>query len=291
MSLFRSSLRPPAVLSDEAIERYLAAIRAELEPDPLFRRRLRGHVLNRYVAAREGHASGRRVMKEMGRLGRAVLYASVVLGVSVTGAMAVSQQAIPGDALYSLKLQMETLRYEVVPERLHDDLAAHALGERIEELRRLSESGNASAAGAHGAAVDAAYDRVVALSPDGATLAGHLEVADALFERLPEQAQDAVRRALSDAPRRDRGPTIHGAAPPGGGGGSQAGGVPGSTFGGRGTGGSPPAGQPDAPGRSSDAPQPTPRTGPNLPQDPGAAESPKPSMSPRPTRSPSPAGN
>lgn len=288
MSLFRSSLRPPAILSDGAIERYLAAVRAELEPDPLFRRRLRGHVLNRYVAAREGHASGLRVAKEMGRLGRAVLYASLALGVSVTGAMAVSQQAIPGDALYSLKLQIETLRYEVVPERLHDDLAAHALGERIEELRRLTESGNASAVGAHGAAVDAAYDRVVALSPDGATLAGHLEVADALFERLPEQALDAVQRALSDAPGRDRGPTTDGAAPGEGGGGSQAGGSPGSSSGGEGSGGAPPAGRPDAPGRSSDAPQPTPRTGPNLPQPADAAGSPKPAKTPKPMKSPKP---
>ena len=54
MSLFRTSLRPPAILSDEAIERYVEAIRHELQPDPLYRRRLRGMVLNRYVAAREG---------------------------------------------------------------------------------------------------------------------------------------------------------------------------------------------------------------------------------------------
>ena len=110
MSLFRSSLRQPAILSDEAIERYLAAIRTEIEPDPLFRRRLRGHVMNRYVAAREGQATGRGVAREMGRLGRAVLYASFALGLSVTGAMAVSQQSIPGDPLYAVKLRIETLR-------------------------------------------------------------------------------------------------------------------------------------------------------------------------------------
>ena len=54
MSLFNDTLRPPAILSDQAVERYLAAIRAEIEPDPFFRRRLRGQVMNRFVATREG---------------------------------------------------------------------------------------------------------------------------------------------------------------------------------------------------------------------------------------------
>ena len=58
MSLFKGSLRPPAVLSDEAIERHLTVLHAEVEIDPLFRRRLRGQVVNRYVAAREGFDAG-----------------------------------------------------------------------------------------------------------------------------------------------------------------------------------------------------------------------------------------
>lgn len=273
MSLFRSSLRPPAIVSDEAIERYLAAIRSELAPDPLFRRRLRGHVVNRYVAAREGQATGRGQSKAMGRLGRAVLYASFALGLSVTGAMAGSQQAIPGDALYAVKLQIELLRLEVVPERLHDDLAAHSLGERIDELRRLSESGSPSAAHAHAAAVEAAYERVVVLSPDGATLAGHLEVAGALFERLPEQAQLAVAQALLDSPGRGQGLTTSddGGAGDGRGRGADEGGP-----------NPPDADQAGSPGHSPGVGRPTPRAEPHAVESPGTARSPRPTRSLKP---------
>ncbi len=54
MSLFNRALRPPPIASDDAIERYLVALRSQVQPDPLFRRRLRSDVVNRFVAAREG---------------------------------------------------------------------------------------------------------------------------------------------------------------------------------------------------------------------------------------------
>lgn len=305
MSLFRSSLRPRAILSDETIERYLTAARAEFEPDPSFRRRLRGHVMNRFVAAREGQvAAAGPPAKEMGRLGRAVLYASFALSLSVTGAMAASQQAIPGDSLYALKLQIEQLRLQVLPMRLHDDLAAHALGERIKELSRLTESGNWSAATAHADAVEAAYDRVVALSPDVETLAGHLAVPRGLLQRLPEPAQHAVDRSLLDSPGRgDAVPTGDdpstrgggGASSNGDGGGSDAGNGDGQGSGGGGSGGGgsaepPAADPPDAPGNSSsDTAHPTPRAEPQPAATPGgAAESSNPPMSPKPHKVPNP---
>lgn len=208
MSLFRSSVRPPSPISDETIERYLAVIRADLRPDPLFRRRLRGHVMNRYVAAREGlSGDGHRPVKDMGRLGRAVLYASFALALSVTGAMAASQQAIPGDAFYPLKLQIESLRVRIVPDHMLDDLAAHSLAERIAELDRLADAGEWAAVDAHVAAVEVAYRSVLALSPTSAATAENLELADEMMERLPAPAQASLERALG----RGVGPTRAGA--------------------------------------------------------------------------------
>ena len=45
MSLFQQPLRPPNQMVDDAVARYIAAIRADLEPDPRFKRRLRGRYL------------------------------------------------------------------------------------------------------------------------------------------------------------------------------------------------------------------------------------------------------
>jgi hypothetical protein len=200
VSLFRSSLRPPAPLSDEAVEHYVAAIRASIQPDPLFRRRLRGHVLNRHVAAREG-IGHRRVAREMSRIGRAVLYASFALSLSVTGAMAASQQAIPGDVFYPVKLQIEELRLRALPEDLHDELAGYVLAERVAELDRLAEAGDWSAVERHAASVQAAYDEVLAQGvATSEQVTDGLAVAGALLERLPEQARAVVEGVLAELP-------------------------------------------------------------------------------------------
>ena len=122
MSLSHASLTP-----DELVRRYVERVRADLEPDPLFRRRLRGIVSNQFVAAREGSAIPASRPSRMGRLGRACLYASFALGISVGGVMAASRAAIPGDLLYPVKLQIEALRMEALPAEYRDDLAILAL--------------------------------------------------------------------------------------------------------------------------------------------------------------------
>ena len=95
MSLFRDSMRPPPITSDAALRRYLEIIRAEIEPDPLFRRRLRGLVVNEFVAAREGVAlPARHGVRAMGRLGRACLYASVALAMTAGATMARRAKAV-----------------------------------------------------------------------------------------------------------------------------------------------------------------------------------------------------
>ena len=219
MSLFRDSMRPPPIASDAAVRRYLEIVRAELEPDPLFRRRLRGLVTNQFVAIREGTAPAARLpSRAMGRLGRACLYASVALAMSVGVTMAAAQSAIPGDPLYPVKLRIEELRVAALPAEFQDDLAVYALTERISELSELAQAGEVERAEALAAAIQ---DQIAAIAAMGivpeaenALLASRLEVLDALVERLPTKAQQAIERAMAGAPglvKADSGPaTGHG---------------------------------------------------------------------------------
>lgn len=197
MSLFRTS-RPPALLSDEAIERYIEAIRHELQPDPLYRRRLRGIVVNRYVAAREGAISSVKPTTAMSRLGRAALVASCTLGIGATSVMAASQEALPGELLYPLKQRVEQLRVEVLPAHLHDDLAAAALGERIDELAGLALRGDEDRVAALALVIQRDYEELAAAFPQGRAMERPLVVLDELVERLPEQARLVVADVLED---------------------------------------------------------------------------------------------
>lgn len=208
MSLFNRVLRPPSTLSDQAIERFLAAIQKDLEPDPLFRRRLRSAAVNQFVGAREGIGSPGRTgigRRQMGRVGRACLYASFTLGVSAASVMAASQEALPGDLLYPLKQHIEELRWSVVPAQLHEELAAYALGERIEEMGRLAETGHLDLSIAMAPAVDREYERLVALDQDhdaasAARIEAHLLVLDGLLDKLPPTARAAVEDVIEKAP-------------------------------------------------------------------------------------------
>ena len=76
---------------------------ADLEPDPLFVRRLRSEAVNRFVSVREGialPAGDDRAHPAMGRLGRACLYASFALGVSPTSVLAVNHPRMPSGLGY-----------------------------------------------------------------------------------------------------------------------------------------------------------------------------------------------
>ena len=213
MSLFRGSLRPPAIISDEAIERYLAAIRSEIEPDPLFRRRLRGHVVNRYVAAREGHAEGRSLPPEMSRVGRAVLVATFGLSLSVTSVMAASQQAIPGDALYPLKRHVEALRIHVVPAHLQDELAGYHLGQRIEELGRLVETGRWAAVADQARTIERSYAAAAAAGAHAEGLGARMTIVREWITHMPASAQARALSAMQGIPGlgRDGAPSTSGA--------------------------------------------------------------------------------
>ena len=241
MSLFNRALRPPPTLSDEAINRYLAALHAEVEPDPLFRRRLRSDVVNRFVAAREGIVTpvrseiGRR---QMGLVGRACLYTSFTLGVSAASVLAASQEALPGEALYGLKQRIEELRWDVLPPQLHGELAAYALGERIEEMGRLADAGHLDLAIAMAPTIDRDYERLVALghtddAASAARIERHLLVLEGLLAKLPANAQAAVENVIERTPGlgqgADRGPIPGKAVRPASGAGGGPGAGPNST--------------------------------------------------------------
>ena len=269
MSLFRGTMRPPTILSDEAIERYLAAIRAELAPDPLFRRRLRGEVTSRFVAASEGIDVAPR-SRSMGRVGRAVLYASFTLALSATSVLAASQQALPGDPLYALKRQVEDIRAQVLPAGLHDDLAAYALAERIDELGRLADRGDWGRVEALAVTVEHDFDAFVADSAGADSADKYLTVLRGLLDRLPEPAQEAVQAVI------DRASGARGTPPEPG---TRGGGTPASSSGGGNSGSAPDAGGPpdddSKDGSATDEATATPK--------------PKPTKAPRPEPTPKPA--
>ena len=219
----------------------------------------------------------------MGALGRACLYASFALGVSVTGVMAASDAAIPGDVLYPLKRGIETMRLDVLPEQYRDELAAYALSERIGELSQLVEAGEMARASAFADSVHDAYDQAVAESDDPGALARRIDRQVARLEDvmsgLPAQARADIESAMVGAP----GLTLDAWQP----GGSESGAGPASSAGqgngfghGRGTGPGPgPTGASGAGGPPEDDPSPE--------ATPEPERTPRPDRTPKPDRSPS----
>lgn len=195
--------RPPLVPPDEPMARMLERLAHDLEPDPLYRRRLRGEALNRFVAAREG-MSMERPRSRAGRMtpiGRAVLVASLVLATGAASVSAASQVAMPGDALYGVKLRIEQLRIEIAPADLKDELVVASLDARLAEIQVLAQRGEWSAAGG---VADRAVDIAVALeamSPQTSpatemALDQHVAVLQAVLADAPAAAVDALQGAL-----------------------------------------------------------------------------------------------
>lgn len=238
MSLFSRSLRPST--TDDAVDHYLASLRSRIEPDPLFRRRLRSQAINRFVAASEQlrDLPAPALGQQMGRIGRACLYASVALATSGAGVLGSSQEALPGDPLYGVKLRIEELRFQVIPAHLQGVLSANVLAERLEEMTRLFESGRTADAMALQPAIAAEIEHLVAVEaasgPNAANrIANHLVVVNDLVDRLPAAAEAAVRGAWDAHPGRSGAANGFGPAPPAG----APGGNGGATGGSEGAGG------------------------------------------------------
>ena len=202
---------------DDPMLRLLERSAAQLDPDPLYRRRLRGDILNRYVAAREGPGT-RRSTRRIGALGRAVLYSSIALAVSVTAAGAASQGALPGDVLYPMKRELEEIRLTIAPSWVRGDLLAAALAARLDEVEQLARAGRWEFLPA---AVDAAVAteaelKTVANANFGLEMVGMQQrsaVLQLLLSTAPNAARPGLARALQAAQAAVAGGS-HGASPP-----------------------------------------------------------------------------
>lgn len=191
---------------ERAIIELLHGATAAIEPDPMYRRRLRGRVLNAHVARREGLLRSH-PRREMGALGRSVLVASLTLAVSVSAVGAVAQDALPGDVLYPVKRQLEAIRLQIATGDARDDLLAQALSERLEEYERLAAAGDWDRADAAEADVVAAE---VAVELHGqpptadqqARARRHVERLQALLAAAPAAQRHGVQRALQVAEER-----------------------------------------------------------------------------------------
>jgi hypothetical protein len=189
---------------DEAFAESLERSLGRLEPDGLYRSRLRGAVLNHYVAMREGLVQAPRRPRVMGALGRAVLFASlaVTLAASATGAAAA--ESLPGDPLYPVKLQFEEIRLQIAPHALRADLMAMALDERLDELEALAWAGRWSQVAVVAQAVAQAEERLAGArgAPGQAAvdeLSKHAAVLEALVDTAPAAAQGVIHRAIQAA--------------------------------------------------------------------------------------------
>jgi hypothetical protein len=199
-SLHRALGVPEPLALDDATLRRFERVYRRLEPDPLFRRRLRGEILNRYVAEREGYLSKPHARREMGRLGRAVLYASLGLAVSVSAAGAAADRSLPGDLLYGVKLQLEEIRMRIAPPSMRDDLAVMVLAERVGELEQLAASGSWRLVPAAAARVTEAETALVALGSETAGKAASqaVESLEKVLANAPPQAHAGLQRALDN---------------------------------------------------------------------------------------------
>jgi hypothetical protein len=190
-----------------------------LEPDALYRRRLRGEVLNRYVATREGLVRPPQRPRAMGALGRGVLYASLAVAVASSAAGAAAAESLPGDPLYPVKLQLEEIHLQIAPPAMRADLIAMALDERLHEMEDLARAGNWSQVAAAADAVARAEDRLAGMqAAPGQTAANelseHAAVLEALIETAPAAAQDGLNQAIEAATSQGNATDAHPSLPP-----------------------------------------------------------------------------
>jgi hypothetical protein len=266
------SRRTPPIGADDPAARLVVRASARLRPDPKFRKQLRTSVLNRYVAVRDGHVAPAPRRSEMGRLGRAVLYATFALVVGVSSAGAASSSSLPGDALYTMKLRLEAVRMQIAPPVARPMLAELALSTRLSELEQLAAAGRWDKIPGAAAAVGEAEKALEALggpsADEVANLARHTDVLTQLLAGAPEEARAGLEHAITASASH-----LPGAAPDENGQGGQSG-----ASGSAGQGGNAAGGQPAA------TPTPTPSKSPHPTRSPKATPSVGASAQPTPRR-------
>jgi len=193
-----------SVQPDDPIARMIARTTGRVQPDRYYQRRLRSRVVNEFVAMREGLVPIPAAAGHMGRLGRAVLYASVGVAVSVTAVGAASTSSLPGDPLYAVKREIEQIRMDVAPASVKPDLAEMALEERLAEVEQLAEAGRwdlVAAATPQLAAAEATlshFGRSLAPS-EIASLTRHGGILARLLSAAPPATARGLERVLASA--------------------------------------------------------------------------------------------
>jgi hypothetical protein len=191
------------ITPDDPVVRRLSETLGDLAPHPRFRQQLRREAINQYVASREARlAASSRAGREMGRLGRAVLYASVGLALGTTAVGAAAQNALPGEPLYGVKLRLEELRIEIAPESLRPQLVSVALDQRLAELETLTAQGKWQRATQAADQVDGAATRLAALglgpaAPGAPAVERHAAVLNALLSEAPAAARPGLEHAIA----------------------------------------------------------------------------------------------
>ena len=192
--------QPPPEPPDEATVARLRTAMTELDPDPLFRRRLRGRLLNSYVAVHEGMRPAPPSVSRTGRIGRAALYAGLTVAIGATAVGAASRNALPGDPLYGAKMAIEQLQMKLAPAGVQRALRAASVEERLDELAQLAARADWPHAAATTRQVAAELQRIEAAggapTADQARIAHRLAVLTAVFEAAPPAARDGLQRAI-----------------------------------------------------------------------------------------------
>jgi hypothetical protein len=287
--------RQQAAMPDDPIARMISRTVGRIQPERTYRWRVRGRLLNQYVAVREGLVPPMPARRtQMGSLGRAVLFASVGLAISVSAVGAASSNALPGDPLYAVKRQVEQVRMEIAPPSVRPALAAMALEERLSEVEQLAAAGSWSRVALAEQEVDGAVATLRGLGGSltadlVADLSHHTQVLTALLARAPASAQPGLERALiasaGVAASANSGQHVGQGMLSGSTGASSAGNQ-GTGNSGNGTvGGNPGGGEPTAGASASATPS---QSAEPASQPPHPQNSPAPHPSPRPAASPSP---
>lgn len=147
------------------------------------------------------------------RVTAAALLAAVVVLLGAGSAVAASANTLPGDALYGVKRTVERIslamhRDPIERAELHLQFAQARLNELTQLITDGRDAGDTLEA-MSGELIAAEQDarHAVALGRDADALlahvqemiANHIYVLNGVLERVPEQAQDAIRRAIDNA--------------------------------------------------------------------------------------------
>lgn len=135
----------------------------------------------------------------------------VILVVSLFGGGTVyaSQNALPGDALYSLKLQIEDMQIQFASEDVDQDLYLQYANERVSEIEALIEEGRYADISIAMKGYSHAFIEAMATSEEGEEteeskseiyigLSNSLEVLTGLMAEVPEEAYPGLEVALTE---------------------------------------------------------------------------------------------